>query len=40
MQTQPINIEAELQKAADMLKNGLIDEEEYKELEKKILSKS
>jgi len=36
----PSNLEQELQKAADMLKNGLIDEDEYKELKKKIISKS
>jgi len=34
------NIEQELQKAADMLKSGLIDDDEYKELKKKIISKS
>lgn len=38
--TTSSSIENELQKAAEMLKKGLIDEEEYKALKKKIIEKT
>jgi len=38
--SQSSDIQGELQKAADMLKSGLIDNDEYKALKSKIISKS